>query len=273
MRQRSFELWYTLPVIALITLAYVIASIHLNAVPEAGGLGGHLLGVLGFVLMIMTETLYSLRKSSSRAARWGSMHWWLQFHIFTGVVGPYMVLLHTSWKFNGLAGAVTLLTLLIVLSGFIGRYVYTAVPRTADGLEVDSGTLESQINATKAQVEEWLAANPEVSRAVSENMVVMPRLPNNAWLLILERVFLEWSYRRRWWSAEGRMKGQARNQLKQLDRLFTRRRELHYQMASLSVARHILSLWHSVHVPLGVALFAAAFIHIGAALYFVTLAK
>ena len=46
---------------------------------------------------------------------------WLEFHIFTGIVGPYLVLLHTSWKFNGLAGVVMLLTGVIVLSGFIRK--------------------------------------------------------------------------------------------------------------------------------------------------------
>jgi len=88
--------------------------------------------IIGFILMLMTEILYSWRKRS-RSARWGKMSNWLRFHIFTGLVGPYMVLLHTSWKFNGLAGIVLLLTVIIVLSGIVGRYIFTAIPRTADG--------------------------------------------------------------------------------------------------------------------------------------------
>ena len=87
--------------------------------------------------MLMTEMLYSIRKRS-RSARWGTMAGWLQFHIFTGLVGPYMVLLHTSWKFNGLAGATTALTIIIVVSGFVGRYIYTRIPRSLDGLELAS---------------------------------------------------------------------------------------------------------------------------------------
>ncbi|MBU4034462.1 MAG: hypothetical protein KKG34_06645, partial [Proteobacteria bacterium] len=35
-------------------------------------------------------------------------------HIFTGIVGPFMVLLHSSWQFNGLAGVTLLLTGVIV---------------------------------------------------------------------------------------------------------------------------------------------------------------
>ena len=119
------ELWLSLIAMLIIGSIYAIVVLLTKNVPASAGLFGHLLGIIGFIMMLMTEILYSLRKRS-RLARWGRMEFWLQFHIFTGLVGPFMVLLHTSWKFNGLAGAVTLLTILIVASGFVGRYIYTA---------------------------------------------------------------------------------------------------------------------------------------------------
>jgi cytochrome b561 len=54
-----------------------------------------------------------------------------------------MVLLHTSWKFSGLAGVSTLFTVIIVVSGFIGRYIFTRIPRTLEGLEIE-GTLSQE---------------------------------------------------------------------------------------------------------------------------------
>jgi hypothetical protein len=33
----------------------------------------------------------------------------------------------------------------------------------------------------------------------------------------------------------------------------------------------MLAIWHTLHIPLGMALFTAAFIHIGAAIYYATL--
>ncbi len=180
-------MWLALFAILIITCVYMFVLIWFRAIPAAGGFFGHMIGVIGFLLMLFTETLYSFRKRTNRA-RWGSMASWLQFHIFTGIVGPYMVLLHTSWKFNGLAGATTLLTILIVLSGFIGRYIYTRIPRTMDGNEIST---------------------PEGD-------------------------------------------GQA---------------------AALARTRRFFAIWHAVHVPIGMALFTAAFIHIGAALYYATLLK
>jgi hypothetical protein len=136
------ELWLAFFAMLLITGLYAFVYILTREIPPASELFGHGMGIVGFLMMLMTETLYSLRKRS-RSVRWGRMSAWLQFHIFTGLVGPYMVLLHTSWKFNGIAGITTLFTIIIVVSGFIGRYIFTRIPRTLDGLEIE-GTLSQE---------------------------------------------------------------------------------------------------------------------------------
>ncbi len=178
------ELWLAFMVCVFITGVYGAVVLWTREIPAASELFGHSIGIFGFVLMLMTEVLYSLRKRSKSAA-FGRMSTWLHFHIFTGLVGPFMVLLHTSWKFNGLAGATTLLTFIIVVSGFVGRYIYTRIPRTMDGLEIE-GTLSQE---------------------------------------------------------------------------------------ALKRARQLMSLWHTIHIPIGVALFISAFIHIGGALYYATFLK
>ena len=136
------ELWLAGLAMIVITGIYAMVLVLTREVPPASELFGHGLGIVGFTFMLMTETLYSLRKRS-RSVRWGKMSAWLQFHIFTGLVGPFMVLLHTSWKFNGIAGVTTLFTVIIVISGFIGRYIFTRIPRTLDGLEIE-GTLSQE---------------------------------------------------------------------------------------------------------------------------------
>jgi hypothetical protein len=183
-RSSAKELWLALVGCACITGLYLAFTLLTGKVPAASEFYGHAIGIVGFIMMLMTETLYSLRKRS-RIARWGRMAEWLQFHIFTGIVGPFMVLLHTSWKFNGLAGVVMLLTVIIVISGFIGRYIFTRIPRTADGIEMES-------------------AFSDVQRAAIAN------------------------------------------------------------------ARRLMALWHTIHIPIGMALFTAAFVHIIGALYYAT---
>ena len=178
------ELWLAFLAMILITGIYGLVIFFTRRIPAASELFGHGIGIVGFIFMLMTETLYSLRKRS-RSVKWGRMSSWLQFHIFTGLVGPYMVLLHTSWKFNGIAGVATLFTIVIVISGFIGRYIFTRIPRSLDGLEIES--------------------------ALSQE--------------------------------------------------------------TLRQARRLMALWHMIHIPIGMALFVSAFVHIGAALYYATLLK
>ena len=178
------ELWGAFIAAILISIFYGAVVLLTRQIPPAKEIFGLSLGILGFILMLMTEILYSLRKRS-RLARWGRMSHWLEFHIFTGLVGPYMVLLHTSWKFNGLAGVITLFTIVIVISGFIGRYIYTRIPRTADGVEIES----------------------ELSTE------------------------------------------------------------------ALKQARRLMALWHTIHIPIGMVLFIAAFVHIGGAIYYALLLR
>jgi len=272
MQRRSYELWSALGAMVAITLLYLWAIARLDAVPPAGDLFGHGLGIIGFFLMLTTETLYSLRKRSRRA-RWGRMSSWLRFHIFTGLVGPYLVLLHTSFKFNGLAGIVAALTIVVVLSGVVGRYIYTAVPRTADGVVVEAAELEGQIAAAEADLQRWLAGQPEADQRLAQRLAALPAAGGVGPPSVLGRTFLEWDNRLAWGRERGQMAAMDKARARELDRLLSRRRSLRRQVASLAAARRMLATWHTVHIPIGMVLFTAAFVHIGAAIYYATLLK
>ncbi len=107
----------------LATLVYLLAA--RSGPPEPGDLMGHSLGIAGFLLMAFAQVGYSWRKRPDRTGP-GPVFRWLQSHIFAGLVGPYLVLLHSAFRFRGLAGVLSLLTLIVVLSGVAGKYWYTA---------------------------------------------------------------------------------------------------------------------------------------------------
>jgi hypothetical protein len=268
MQQSNRELWLSFTAIIAITLMYLFVVIMLGGIPGASDLFGHGIGIIGFILMLATEILYTLRKRS-RTARWGKMSTWLQFHIFTGLVGPYMVLLHTSWKFNGLAGLVMLLTIIIVASGFLGRYIYTSVPRNVDGIEIEADELERQIRFVDNELQIWLSSRPDLYQALSSS--IPSTTINSGDKLVFGRAFEEWNARLKWWRLSGRMDKQARAQAKQLNELLKRERNLRRQLSSIALTRRLLGLWHAIHIPVGMALFTAAFIHIIAAIYYATL--
>ena len=272
MRRSNRELWLSFAAIVCISLAYLFVLAWQDGIPRASEFFGHSLGILGFIMMVMTETLYSVRKRS-HSARWGRMADWLDFHIFTGIVGPYMVLLHSSWKFNGLAGIVMLLTVTIVASGFIGRYIYTSVPRTVDGVEVEARLLEEQIAAADQELKNWLSAPDKSLRNLAHNFSTAPLGSAGQFTLIVGRGLLDLTYQLNWWLKRRRLSSQERQQARVLEKLLSRRRTLEIQLASLTTARRLLALWHAVHIPIGMVLFTAAIIHIIAAIYYAMLLR
>lgn len=272
MRRQGLEIWLAAGTMLLLAAVYTGVVSALGAVPAASGLFGHGIGIVGFLLMLTTETLYSLRKRS-RQARWGRLATWLQFHIFTGLVGPFMVLLHTSWRFNGLAGVVLLLTIIIVLSGVVGRYIYTAVPRTADGVVIEAAQLERDIAEAEQRIQGWLKSQPQAAGVLNRWLHRPEQAQRGGARWIAGRVANDWTYRWRWWRQKRRLDPSVRASADELGRLLQRRNLLDRQLASLASARRMLSLWHSIHIPIGVVLFTAAFVHVGAALYYATLLK
>jgi hypothetical protein len=269
MPRRNRELRLASLAILLITVIYIGVVLLLGSIPAARGLFGHSIGILGFLLMLITETMYSLRKRSRRA-RWGTMASWLQFHIFTGIVGPYLVLLHTSWKFNGFAGLLMLLTVLIVLSGFIGRYIYTAVPRSADGVMIEAHKLELEILETNADLQRYIATQNQFS-AINIEQVTALSTSRGEIGLIFGRVFDEINARMSWRKQRKQLPHALQRQAAELEALLTRQRNLRRQVSSLTFARRMLAMWHAVHIPIGMALFTLSIIHIVAAIYYASL--
>ena len=55
MQSRNHELWAAFFAILLITLVYAYMFIRLDGVPPARELYGHMMGVVGFILMLMSH--------------------------------------------------------------------------------------------------------------------------------------------------------------------------------------------------------------------------
>ncbi len=236
MIRRNREFWYSLAAIVVVTGLYVLAYRQANALPRASSLIGHGIGVVGIVLMLMTATLYSVRKLS-HSAHWGDMAGWLRFHMVTGLVGPYMVLLHTSMRFHGVAGVAMLFTIVVVISGLVGRYLYTAVPRGALAASaasaIDRRIARSELAPTAAEAPSGAAAALEAGGGGVAVSATPPATRDRP--------------------AGTRAPEAAATGLRLDPQASTRR---------------ALASWHAVHVPLVLALFVVALVHTVGALYY-----
>jgi len=151
MGRPAFELVLTIVALAGITAGYwLLARV---AVPRPNSAIGYALGITGFAMMLGTETLYSLRKRA-KGLQFGPMNAWLQVHTFLGIVGPYLVLLHSGWRFHGLAGYAAAVLGVVVLSGLVGRYLFASAPHYLDGIETPAGRLDGNAADRKRMKQE-----------------------------------------------------------------------------------------------------------------------
>lgn len=173
------------------------------------------------------------------------------------------MLLHTAGKFHGVAGAATALMLAMVVSGFVGRFLYTSVPRALDGQELGLEKLVNRFVAVESQIR---SLGEQLSGEVRTLLSCTP--PRAVWHLPLSRRWLAWRHQRELCqrlSLQGDLDAAFRNDLAGL---LASRHELQLEIQSLAVTRRWLSLWHMFHVPLGVVLFTVVLVHVVAALYY-----
>ena len=79
---------------------------------------GQSFGLAGTIL-ILVPFAYMARKRLARAKAFGTAKAWLEVHLFCGVVGPVLVTLHTTFKFNGIISAAYWSMVVVMLSGFV----------------------------------------------------------------------------------------------------------------------------------------------------------
>ena len=227
---------------------------------------GLTLGVAGVVSMLLTLP-YAVRKRWRPLARVGTVKHWLEVHIFFGIVGPVLITMHTSFKFNGLISVGYWLMMTVWASGFIGRYLYVRIPKTIRGVELSL----TQVGARVTELQEDLqaASLPESVRRELDafNQAVAPaanRTPG-----AIDLFFGELRVRARLMLLRRHLRdtGVDVASIEALVNLAAERATLARRMAHLKRTRHLFELWHVFHRPLVYALFGIVVVHVGVASY------
>lgn len=83
------------------------------------------LGLTGGIMMLVI-LLYALRKRIPAMQRLGNITAWYYIHFVLGIAAPILIVLHTSFELRSVNATVAFIAmLLVVASGFLGRYIYT----------------------------------------------------------------------------------------------------------------------------------------------------
>jgi hypothetical protein len=111
----------------LSAITLVIPGFLLHVAPRfPGSLAGSLFGIAGATLFLLV-LVYSLVKRSLwvkvSITKYASLRAVLAFHIYVGVLGALLGIIHTGHKFDSPLGIGLVTTMLtVIFTGFIGRY-------------------------------------------------------------------------------------------------------------------------------------------------------
>ena len=233
------------------------------------------LGFLG-LCMFFAIFLYPLRKRWLWLSRQGSSRHWLDIHVLLGISAPFVIALHSSFKFHGFAGIAFWIMVAVSLSGVIGRYLYGQIPRSLNAAEISRKELQEmqerlgqQLAGQKLLPQADLGALLKLPSAETVESMSMIFALIYMMALDIARPFRVARLRRRALSFGEKIStlgGLRRTGHGQLERAIDIAREeaaTAKRILFLSRAEQVFNLWHVVHKPFSYTFAVLALIHVG----------
>lgn len=131
----------------------------------AGSTAGGFFGVAGATLMLLASLPYTVVRRIVPVRRATtphlSMRTLLTLHVYLGLAGVLLALIHSGHKFQSVLGmALTATMLLVVLTGYVGRYLLTFIGEDVrENRELLTG-LRSRLKAPVASIAPAMTGDP-----------------------------------------------------------------------------------------------------------------
>jgi hypothetical protein len=241
---------------------------EMHALYKPAGPVGHGLGIAGSLMLTVGVALYSLRKRVRAFARLGKLSYWLPFHIFLCTLGPFLVLLHTSFRVGGIVAIAFWSMTAVVVSGIFGRYVYARIPKTLSGQFVSLRSVQREKDGLVGELcrRSGLSA-PELDAILALGRMAGPGGALGSLVMPLRYGLSEGARRRRVARALNRhnLPFAVRQATLALVRDELR---LEQQIAMLQPFQKLFGYWHVFHLPLAVVMFLVLIVHVAVAVLF-----
>lgn len=231
---------------------------------------GFYLGVVGTVMMVALLA-YPLRKSMRWMHRWGAVKHWFRVHMILGVIGPILVVFHSTFQIRSPNAAVALGSMLVVvISGLVGRFVYTQIHDGLYGSRASLEKVQEEFSGRAGSVKVQLQVAPQVEAWLQKfERVAMRRdrsVLGGLWHFLslgVMRQMLTHRCRRalRRLSAERTVPGIS-IQLREIEASVSAYLRGVQRVAQFSSYERLFSLWHVLHVPLIYLLAASTIFHV-----------
>jgi hypothetical protein len=219
-------------------------------------------GIIGTSLITAGVFLYSMRKRLRLLARAGKLKYWLEFHIFVCTVGPFLVLLHTSFKVGGLVSIAFWSMTVVALSGVFGRYVYVRIPKTVHGQFANLGQIQQQRESLLTSLADRLGPR---FQQVEQLLSAARRAPTKGFISsIAAAIRFDFTRRRTLRRVRKILSATAvpANARHAVVELVEEQLQIEQQIALLSPFQRLFRYWHLFHLPLAIVMFAIVAVHV-----------
>lgn len=225
---------------------------------KPGGTVGLPLGETGAGMMVLLLA-YSVRKRVRALRRLGPLARWLDIHIFLGVVGPLLIVLHSSFKVRGLVALSFWSMIAVALSGVLGRYLYLQIPRTRAGEELTLAELTEQDRRLAGRLRELGLDDRRLARLEELTAARPPRGLARAFASLLAA---DWRLRARLRAFRAECSGLPGGALGELVRVARQKAVIQRRIAFWDALHGLFHHWHVVHKPFAVVMYVFMLVHV-----------
>jgi len=238
-----------------------------DAMKPAGTIG-HPYGIIGTAMILVGVVMYSLRKRFGALGGVGRLKYWLEAHIFLCTLGPFLVLLHTTFRFGGIVSIAFWSMTVVVASGVFGRYVYARIPKTINGRFLSLQAIEQERHRLLTEVADRAGLQAdEVTKALATTPPPAPRGFVHAMVLAARSDLAKRRHVRRA-RALFTARRVPRRTREDLEGLIRARFQLERQMVLLRPFQRLFRYWHVLHLPLAIVMLLIVILHVAVAIAF-----
>jgi hypothetical protein len=235
------------------------------------GLLGQGYGIVGSLMITVGVIMYSSRKRWRALANLGRIKNWLEFHIFLCLLGPILVVYHTTFKIGGLVAVSFWSMAAVVLSGVIGRYFYVQIPKGIHGNELSSQDLVAENDKIAETLRKQFGFDADVLKRIDS--AALPSRPvAEMGLMEVISFFIVNDLTRRsrlhTLFEELERRGLQAQMISRIRVMASRRIMLTRRIAFLQQFKKIFHYWHVVHLPFSIVMFVILSVHVGVAIAF-----
>ncbi len=235
---------------------------------KPSGILGHGLGIFGSLAMLIGVSGYMMRKRMRSMARLGKLKHWLEFHIFLCILGPVLVLFHTSFKFGGLVSISFWSMVAVFLSGIIGRFIYIQIPRSIEGRELSL----NEIRGMKSDIGLILKNRYSLLQDDIETILQSARItedpghfdPGGRYF----RKYREDRSKIRRLKVELKKHSLSRIQRSSIVKLVKNEISINRRIERLQTMQNLFKYWHVAHLPFAHLMLIIMLVHVGVTIVF-----